>query len=114
MIVKPIPLSWLVHSIEYKHYEGKDHYDEAVYSAPIVIENVRVEFIDSFQRSKLSEDNVFNGVIFVDSVNSKPLPEHFEKGSKIIFDGQELTLKTTIAYPYPKSSEIRHFELEVI
>ncbi|MER2172168.1 MAG: putative minor capsid protein [Psychrobacillus psychrodurans] len=114
MRVKPLPKSWLIHTIEYKGFTGqKDSWNKPVYDAPIPISFVRVDSSTVFSRDTTQTKIVANAVIFVDAVNSNPIPI-FKEESKITFNGKDLTLKKIIPCYYPQQNEVRHYELEVV
>lgn len=114
MRVKPLPKSWLIHSIEYKALTGqKDEWSKPVYAEPMEINFVRVDESTIFSRDTTQTKIVANAVIFVDAVNSNPIPVFIED-SKIMFNGREMTLKKIIPCYYPQQNEVRHYELEVV
>lgn len=114
MYVKPLPKSWLIHSITYEGMlEEKDDYGNPQYAKPIEIKFVRYDPTTVFSRDSTQSKIVAEGVIFVDAVNSSPIPEFIEE-SKIIFEGRELVLKKIIPCYQPTKNIIHHWELEVI
>lgn len=108
-----LPMSWLIHYIKYKEYQGVDDWDAPVYSEPIIINNVRFEGSTVFSRDSSQNKIVAEAVIFVDTKNSNPIPRFVER-SKIFFNNREYTLKKVIPLYYPTKNKIRHYELEVI
>jgi hypothetical protein len=114
MRVKPLPKSWLIHTIEYKAFTGqKDDWGKPVYAVPVTINFVRVDESRVFSRDTTQTKIVANAVIFVDTVNSNPIPL-FKEESKITFKGKEMTLKKIVPCYHPRKDELRHYELEVI
>jgi len=114
MRVKPLPKSWLIHTIEYKAFTGqKDDWNKPIYVEPVTINFVRVDESTVFSRDTTQSKIVANAVIFVDMVNSNPVPI-FKEESKITFNGKDLTLKKIIPCYYPQQNEVRHYELEVV
>lgn len=114
MRVKPLPKSWLSHTIEYKAFTGqKDEWNKPVYDAPITINFVRVDESTIFSRDTTQTKIVANAVIFVDAVNSNPVPV-FKEESKITFNSREMTLKKIIPCYHPQQNEVHHYELEVV
>lgn len=112
--IKPLPKSWLIHSIIYEGIiEGKDDYGNPQYAKPIEIKHVRYDSTTVFSRDSTQSKIVAEGVIFVDAVNSSPIPT-FTEESKINFEGRELTLKKIIPCYQPTKNIIHHWELEVI
>ena len=114
MKVKPLPKSWLIHTIEYKAFTGqKDEWGKPVYAEPVTINFVRVDESTVFSRDTTQTKIVANAVIFVDILNSNPVPV-FKEESKIAFNGKDLTLKKIIPCYHPQQNEIHHYELEVV
>lgn len=114
MLVKPLPKSWLIHTITYKEIlDEKDDYGNLTYKTPIDIEFVRYDPTTVFSRDNTQSKIVAEGVIFVDAVNSSPIPD-FKEESIIIFEDRELTLKKIVPCYHPNKNIIRHYELEVI
>lgn len=114
MYIKPLPKSWLIHSIIYKGIlEEKDDYGNPQYGDSILINYVRYDPTVVFSRDNTQNKIVADGVIFVDTVNSTPLP-NFKEESTIIFEGRELTLKKVMPCYHPTKNTIHHYELEVI
>jgi len=114
MYVKPLPKSWLIHTITYKEIlDEKDDYSNPTYMEPFEIKFVRYDPTTVFSRDNTQSKIVAEGVIFVDTVNSTPLP-NFKEESTIIFEGRELTLKKLMPCYHPTKNTIHHYELEVI
>lgn len=114
MRVKPLPKSWLIHSIKYKAFTGqKDDWNKPVYAEPVAINFVRVDESTVFSRDTTQTKIVANAVIFVDALNSSPFPV-FKEESKITFNNREMTLKKIVPCYYPQQNEVHHYELEVV
>lgn len=114
-MIRPLPKKWLIHEITYiEKLDGTDDYGNPLEAVPIIINHVRYDQSTVFSRDSTQSKIVAEGVIFVDAVNSSPLPEEFVEESKIEFNGRELTLKKVIPCYYPTKNEIHHWELEVI
>lgn len=114
MRVRPLPKKWLIHTIVYEGFTGKkDAVQNPIYDAPIAIQFVRYDPSTVFSRDSVQTKIVANGVIFVDSTHSSPIPE-FKEESKITFKDQTSILKKIVPCYQPKSDEVRHWELEVI
>ncbi len=114
MRVRPLPKSWLIHQIIYEGYTGKkDALQKPIYDTPIIINHVRYDQSTVFSRDGSQTKIVAEGVIFVDAVNSSPVPNFIEE-SKITFDGRQLMIKKVIPLYYPTSEKVHHYELEVI
>lgn len=114
-MIRPLPKSWLIHDITYiEKTEGTDDYGNPIHTDPIEIEFVRYDQTTVFSRDNTQTKIVAEGVIFIDAVNSSPLPEKFVEESTIVFEGRKLTLKKIIPCYYPNKNQIHHYELEVI
>lgn len=114
MYIKPLPKSWLIHLISYEGIqEEKDDYGNTKYHDPIEIKHVRFDPTTVFSRDNTQSKIVAEGVIFVDMVNSAPIPIFVEE-SKIVFEDRELTLKKIVPCYHPTKNTIHHYELEVI
>lgn len=114
MKVRPLPKKWLIHDIIYECFTGrKDDWGKPVYEDPVIIKFVRFDESTVFSRDTTQNKIVAEGIIFVDAVNSSPIPI-FKEDSRITFNGRKLTLKKIVTLYQPKSNEIRHWELEVI
>lgn len=114
MRVMPLPKSWLIHTIDYEAYTGeKDDFQNPIYDDPVTINYVRYDNSTVFSRDNTQTKVLADGIIFVDAVNSEPLPE-FKEQSKIGFEGRELTLKKVVPCYYPNKNAVRHYELEVV
>lgn len=114
MYIKSLPKSWLIHTITYKEIlDEKDDHGNPMYKEPIDIEFVRYDPTTVFSRDNTQTKIVAEGVIFVDAVNSSPIPD-FKEESIIIFEGRELILKKIVPCYHPNKNKIRHYELEVI
>lgn len=115
MLAKPLPMSWLIHSIEYAEYSDmRDEYGNDVIKDPITINNVRYDDGTNYS-SNLQEDSLkYAGIVFVDARNSANLPTRFREKSKVYFDGKEMTINKIVNCYHPQSNVIHHYELEVI
>lgn len=114
MRVRPLPKSWLIHSIVYELYTGKkDDFQNPVYDDLVTIKHVRYDDSTVFSRDNTETKVLADGVIFVDAVHSKPVPE-FKEQSKVNFNGRELMLQKVVPCYYPNKDAIHHYELEVI
>ena len=113
MRIGPLPKRWLIHSIEYEEYLGKDDWDNDKYANPIIINHVRFDNKTVFSRDSTQNKILAEAIVFVDARHSKPLPE-FKERSKITFNGRTYTLKKIVDCYYPHKNEVRHYELEVI
>lgn len=113
MRIKPIPKSWLIHSIIYEEYTGNDEWNRPIYKEPLTIDYVRFDEATVFSRDSKQTVIVADGIIFVDMINSQTFPEFIEQ-SKITFQGKPRVLKKVIPCYYPQKNKIHHYELEVI
>lgn len=114
MRILPLPKSWLIHSIIYKGHTGrKDDFQRPVFAEPVEIEHVRFDESTVFSRDATQTKIVAEAVIFVDAVNSSPVP-NFKGESVITFGEKDFTLKKIVPCYYPTRNEVHHWELEVI
>lgn len=113
MRVRPLPKSWLIHSIDYYPPSEEDSWGNVTNPDPITIENVRYDQSTVFSRDSNQTKIVAEGVIFVDTTHSTPIPD-FVEDTTIMFGDQRLTLKKIVPCFYPMSIKIHHFELEVV
>ena len=113
MRIGPLPKRWLIHSIEYEEYLGKDDWDNDKYAEPITIKHVRFDDTTVFSRDSTQNKILAEAIVFIDARHSKPLPT-FKERSKITFNGRTYTLKKIVDCYYPHKNEVRHYELEVI
>lgn len=115
MLVKPLPKTWLIHDITYKAYsDERDDYGNDKFEDEVEINFVRYDDGSLFARS-IQEDTIrYNGVIFVDLVNSTNLPSEFKEKSIIMYNGRELRINKVINCYHPQSKTIHHYELEVV
>lgn len=114
MRIRPLPKNWLIHQIIYSGYTGKkDDFQKPVYDVPVIINHVRFDDSTVFSRDNSQNKIVAEAVIFVDSVNSSPVPI-FKEQSVIIFKGKQYTLKKVVPCYYPTEDRVRHWELEVV
>lgn len=113
MLVKPLPKSWLIHTVVYEHYKGTDDWDSPSYELPVAINFVRVDETTVFSRDTTQNRIVAEAVIYVDAVNSSPIPD-FKEQSNIVFNGRTMTIKKVVPCYHPNADVIHHWELEVI
>lgn len=108
-----LPKRWLIHSINYSEYQGKNDWGDDAYALPVEIKNVRFDDSTVFSRDANQNKVVADAVVFVDTKHSNPVPSFIER-SKIEFNGREYVLKKVIPCYYPNKDKIRHYELEVL
>lgn len=109
---KPIPKHLLFHSVQYREYSNPDGLGYT-YSAPQVLENVRVEPINQIQRSNNRDDIEGKMMLFIDRVNSSPYTRPLEK-SKIIFNGKEYEVNKVDEYPDEIPNSFHHYEVTLV
>lgn len=114
MRIKPLPISWLIHTITYEEFtSNKDDWGNPVYQAPVTVECVRIDESTVFSRDTTQKKIVAEAVIFVDAVNSSALPK-FKEQSVITFNGKRHVLQKVVPCYYPNQNKVHHYELEVI
>ncbi|WJQ02861.1 putative minor capsid protein [Geobacillus kaustophilus] len=92
-MIKPIPLSLLIHAVEYMECVETGRYGET-FSAPVTIENVRLQPIASYRRKtgeREREKPNESFILFFDMTHSRPLVTFREK-SKVVFQGKEYSV----------------------
>lgn len=109
----PLPKSWLIHSVVYEEYTGRDDFNSPNYEDPVPINFVRFDQSTVFSRDNTQTKIVADGVLFIDAVHSNPIPNLVEK-SKITFNKKPYIVKKVIPCYHPQSSNIHHYEIEVI
>lgn len=109
-----LPLDFLIHSISYSQFNGKNLDGDDDYSLPITINYVRVDMTPVFSRDSNQSKLTANGVIYIDGVNSSGLPDKFLEQSKIAFDGTDLIVTKAIPCYQPNVNSIHHWEIEVV
>lgn len=113
MRVRPLPKSWLIHTIIYHPPSEEDDWGNVTNPEPITINNVRYDQSTVFSRDSTQEKIQAEGVIFVDTANSSPIPD-FVEDTTIMFGKKRLTLKKIVPCYFPMSYKVRHWELEVV
>jgi len=113
MRVRPLPMSWLIHTIDYEQVLEPDEYQKDTFSDPITVENVRVDLTRVYSRGMDGIVVVAEGVIFVDAANSIPFPK-FKESSKIKFKGDDYMIKKVIPIYQPQTDALHHYEIEVV
>lgn len=114
MLAKPLPKTWLVHSIKYfKKQSGRDEWGNPKKEEEIVINNVRFDESSTYTRTPTQNTLSINGVIFIDSRYSAPIVE-FVENSTIEFNGRKMVIHKVIPCYHPNSNLVHHFELEVV
>lgn len=112
--IRPLPKTWLIHSIVYEQYTDEtDDFGNPSYAAPVTIEHVRFDESTVFSRDNTQTKVQANGVIFVDAVHSVPSVT-FKEQSQITFGERELVIVKVVPCYHPQSNEIHHWELEII
>jgi len=114
MRVRPLPKSWLIHTVIYEGYTGKkDSLQNPAYELPVAIEFVRYDDSTIFIRDNTQTKVLADGVVYVDAVNSSPVPA-FKERSRITFNGNYMFIKKIVPCYHPNRNEIHHYELEVV
>ncbi|PIC65338.1 minor capsid protein [Sporosarcina sp. P13] len=114
MRIKPLPKSWLIHTIVYEEYtRNKDDWGNLVYKRPVNIRFVRFDESTVFSRDNTQTKIIAEAVVFIDAANSSPVPE-FTEQSVITFGGKRYILKKVVPCYYPNQNKVHHWELEVI
>jgi hypothetical protein len=113
-VIRPIPLSLLIHSVEYREHVGNSRYGET-FSDPVTIERVRVQPIASYRRKTGVRDREKPNesfVLFFDMTHSRPLV-NFKEKSKVIFQGKEYSVIRVSEY-YAFDTTPHHIEVMLL
>jgi hypothetical protein len=110
MIAKPIPLSLLIHTIDYAEKTGNDGWNDT-HSNPVQIKNVRVEPAVNLKRSSQKVSSDAKHLVFVDRTHSTPYPE-FKELSNVTWKGKEYELVAVKPF-YDTGEQPHHYELEL-
>lgn len=113
MRVRPLPKTWLIHAITYEEHLGLDDWGNPSFSEPVTVNHVRFDDSTVFSRDNTQTRILANAVIFVDAINSSPVPE-FKEQSKVTFSEKEYIVQKVVPCYHPRKNEIRHYELEVV
>lgn len=113
MYIKPIPLSTLIHTVEYEEIKPTTRYG-TTYEPPITIERVLVQYGTKIMRKTLSngttEDRQVKAVLFIDAFHSTPF-QLMKENSRIKFDGQEFIVDfVERCYAF----ELHHYEVALV
>ncbi|MBJ8031446.1 putative minor capsid protein [Bacillus cereus group sp. N21] len=111
-MAKPIRRSLLIHTIQYLEYKGEDDTwgGSDNYKPAVTIERVRVEPKKTVVLNGNGDSTVMQTLLFHDAVHSTPAV--FKEKSKIIFDGEEMTVKEVNKF-YDRSN-LHHMEVELV
>ena len=113
-MIRPIPLSLLIHTVEYRQCRGNGRYGEE-FDAPVTIENVRLQPVASYRRKtgeREGEKPNESFVMFFDMAYSRPLVEFKEK-SKVIFQGKEYSVIRVMPF-YGFDNTPHHIEVMLL
>ena len=109
-MVSPMPKAILIHSVQYKEYEGDGRFGKE-YKEPVTLGNVLVQPVSSISRTNNMNTVAFNSLMFYDCINSSPKNINFVKESIISFNGQEMEIsRINPIYAF----NLHHYELELI
>lgn len=91
-MVKPIPKKLLIHNVEYYEYDSESSFQNS-YKTPVTISYVRLEPQNKVVNNTGGESITSKAVLFVDVVNSTPIPNFVEK-SKVVWKGKEMYIQS--------------------
>lgn len=113
MFIRPIPLSTLIHTIEYEEIIEQGRYGNE-FKPPVKIERVLVQFGTTIKRKTMAngttEDRVVKATLFIDAAHSSPF-FLMKENSIIHFDGQKFTVDM-IEHSY--SFKLHHYEVALL
>lgn len=108
-----IPKKLLIHSVDYYRYNCKNDWGGVGYDDAVRINDVRVDLTTVYSKDLTQNRIVAEGVVFVDLINSSPVP-NFTEQSKLVFNGRDYVITKVIPCYNPTSNAIHHYELEMI
>ena len=111
-MIKPIPLSLLIHNVTYEEYSGNNGWGET-YLPPVTLENVLVQPVSNINRSNTAEEKGYKAILFFDMTHSKPLV-NFKEKSKITFEGDKVMYVQKVNTLYALSTTPHHIEVELV
>lgn len=110
-MIRPIPLSLLIHSVTYEEYVGNDGWGET-YLPPVTLENVLVQPTSNINRSNIAEEKQYKAILFFDMTHSSPKVTFKEK-SRVAFNGETMTVQKVNTL-YALSTTPHHIEVELV
>lgn len=108
-MIPPIRLSLLSHAVSYKRLNTDDGWDKT-FDEPVEIKRVRVQMTKKLVQTESGYKWHGIATLFHDTKYSTPV--EFVRGSKIIFDGQEMTIQDISSYYDDK--RLHHLEIGLI
>jgi Minor capsid protein len=113
VIVKPIPLSVLVHTVEYEQFqEGDGITTEDGYKLAVTFYNVRVQVLSTIKKNTNSEELLYDALLFFDVVNSSSSgPFVFTEKSKITFNSKAMTIEKVNPV---EAFALHHYEIGLV
>lgn len=113
-MIRPIPLSLLIHEVTYEEYLGSGRYGET-YAQPVTLKKVRMEPVLSQQQrtsATVREQSLDRYVLYFDMTYSEPLV-NFKEKSKVTFNGQTYTV-AKVSELYAFDSTPHHIEVMLL
>lgn len=110
-MIRPIPLSLLIHKVTYEEYSGNSGWGET-YLPPVTLENVLVQPVSNISRSNIAEEKQYKAILFFDMTHSKPKVTFKEK-SRVTFNG-EIMVVQRVNTLYALSTTPHHIEVELV
>ena len=102
----------LVHAVELSTNEGSDSWGQIIYSEPVTIKFVRVEYIKKTVLNSTGDSQEDRLLLFIDKKHSTPVTA-FTKMDKITFNSEEFTIRE-VGLIYGDSKEVHHLEIKLI
>lgn len=106
--------SWLVHEIEYMKRIGTDDYGKVLYGVASPVKNVRYDYKPTFNRTATQVELIGNAVVYVYADYTDTDISAFKVDDKLIFEGQEHTVKEVKRYAGITSAKLFSVELVVV
>lgn len=114
MKIDPIPKELLIHSVTYREFIQNETWGET-YKPSITLTNVLVQPATALTKDTIRETIQAKAILFYDMEHSKPTMPVFSfiEKSKIVFQGQEMTVdKVNIFYAFDGETP-HHYEIEL-
>lgn len=117
MIIKPIPMHLLTHTVTYEEFqEGDGITTDDGFKEPVSLSHVRVQSLSTVQpnikRNNNAEELAYNAMLFYDVVHSKSnAPFEFTEKSRIHFDGKVMTIEKVNPV---EAIKLHHYEIGLV
>lgn len=110
--IKPIPLNVLQHTVTYEQFQKGDGINTSdSFLTAVTLSKVRVQQLSNFSRNTVSEELLYDSILFYDVVNSSGLgSQSFTEKSKITFNGKTMYIEKISPV---EAFSLHHYELGI-